>query len=398
MAETRTTHSLSSSSSSLLSWVRAQIGRQPVMLALLTLLAVVLFLAVSGLSRVYHAQREALGNRWFARGVSDLSAGHYDQAVIEFRAALLYSPDDYTYQLNLAEALLGLKRTSEAYSYLINLWDRQPSDGLVNLELARIAAERGETEQAERYYHDAIYSAWPSDQEGKRREARLELIDFLLRNNDRAQAESEVIALEANVGDDAALQARVGNLFVRTLDYERALAAYHASLKSDRHNHAALAGAGLAAFELERYPLAYRYLQGAVAADPSDAESAARLKTTELVLQMDPFQRQISVVQRNRLVVEAFEAAGKRLKDCALQAPAPAAAAGLQSNLAETWEKMKPHITEPGLQRKPDLAEAAMDLVFNIERQNEHQTGGSCGAPTETDQALLLIANMHEGN
>ena len=69
--------------------------------------------------------------------------------------------DDYAYQLNLAEALIGLKRTGEASTYLVNLWDRQPEDGLVNLELARIAVQKGQTEQALRYYHNAIYAAWP---------------------------------------------------------------------------------------------------------------------------------------------------------------------------------------------------------------------------------------------
>ena len=121
---------------------RALPQQQPTLLALLALLAVLFFLAVTGLSRAYHAQRDSLGDRWFTRGVVDLSARHFDSAVMEFRSALLYSRDNYTYQLNLAEALIGLKRTAEASAYLVNLWERQPEDGLVNLELARIAVEK----------------------------------------------------------------------------------------------------------------------------------------------------------------------------------------------------------------------------------------------------------------
>jgi tetratricopeptide (TPR) repeat protein len=375
--------------------LRFYLRQQPVMLALVAGLAVICFLAVTGLSRIYHAQRESLGDRWFARGVADLNAQHFDSAVTEFRAAQLYSRDNYAYQLNLAEALIGLKRTAEASTYLVNLWDRQPDDGLVNLELARIAAQKGQTEQAVRYYHNSIYATWPDNQEGKRRDARLELIEFLLEINARAQAESELIALAENVGDDASLQERVGDLFVRTLDYERAFAAYRLSLKADRHNHAALAGAGWAAFELGRYPEAHRYLQSAVAANPGDTESAARLKTTDLVLQMDPFQRQISMAQRSRIVVEAFAAAGQRIKTCSGQnASGSATPTSSQPSLAESWAKMKPRVTERGLQRDPDLVEKAMDLVFDIERQ----TSASCGAPAGTDLALLLIAELHEGN
>ena len=73
---------------------RALPQQQPTLLALLALLAVLFFLAVTGLSRAYHAQRDSLGDRWFTRGVVDLSARHYDSAVMECRSALLYSRDN----------------------------------------------------------------------------------------------------------------------------------------------------------------------------------------------------------------------------------------------------------------------------------------------------------------
>ncbi|MFZ0284134.1 MAG: tetratricopeptide repeat protein [Terriglobales bacterium] len=372
---------------------RLYLAREPVTLALLLVLAVVLFAGVSGLSRVYHAQQESLGNRWFTRGVADLKAQHFDRAVSEFRIALLYSRDDYSYQLNLAEALIGLKRTNEAYAYLINLWEREPENGRVNLELARIAAQRKQTEPALRYYHNAIYATWPGDQEVERRDARLELINFLLGINAKAQAQSELIALAANLDGDPEQHARAGDLFLQAQDYEHALAEYHLSLRSNHHNPEALAGAGWAAFELGRYPLAQHYLQAAVSANPGDAQSAARLKTVELVLHMDPFRRQISVAERDRIVIEAFEVAGERLKACPLLANSKGTASG-PPNLEESWEKMKPHITQRGLRQDPDLVESAMDLVFNIERQGNTV----CGAPTGTDMALSLIAKLHEGN
>jgi tetratricopeptide (TPR) repeat protein len=259
--------------------LRLYIRQQPVMLAVL---AVICFAAVSGLSRAYHAQRAALGNRWFSRGVADLKARHFDSAVTESRAALLYSPDNYDYQLNLAEALIGLKRTGEAYSYLVNLWDQQPENGQVNLELARIAAQRGQTGQALHYYHNAIYAVWPGDQEEKRRDTRLELIEYLLSIHAQAEEQAELIALEENLGEDPSQQ--VDDLFLRAHDYEHALGAYHISLKSDPRHEAALAGAGLAAFQLGRYPLAERYLQEAVAGNPDDTQSADLLKTTERYL------------------------------------------------------------------------------------------------------------------
>ncbi len=375
---------------------RFYLGRQPATLALLFVLAVVSFLAVSGLSRIYHAQQASLADRWFARGSADLKAQRFERAVGEFRTALLYSRDNYSYQLNLAEALIGLKRTSEAYAYLSNLWDREPGNGLVNLELARIAAQKGQTDQALRYYHNAIYATWSGDQEVERRDARLELIEFLLSINAKPQAQSELIALAANLDGDPSQHARAGDLFLRAQDYEHALAEYRLSLRSDHHNPAALAGAGWAAFELGRYALAQRYLQAAASADPGDAQSGARLQVAELVLKMDPFRRQISAAERDRIVMASFATAGERLKACPAVGKSRGAVpqAGGPQSLTENWEHMRPLITERGLRKDPDLVETAMEMVFNIERQSNIV----CGPPTGTDMALLLIARLHEGN
>jgi len=368
------------------------LGRRPVLLALLFLAAIVFFFVVSALSRAFHAQQAALADRWFGRGVADLKAKRYDIAVLDFRSALRYSRDDYSCQLDLAQALMGQGKTNEAHAYLINLWDRQPENGFVNLELARIAARQGETDKALRYYHNAIYATWPDDQEASRRFTRLELIEYLLKINAKAQAQAELIALEANIGRDAGLQAQLGDLFVRTQDYEHGLAAYRLSLKSEPHNHAALAGAGLAAFNLGQYPVAERYLQEAIAADPEDAASAAQLKTVEDVLLMDPLRRGVSASERARTVMEDFEVAGSRLKSCLTPTSSPQLPS-LQT-LAGNWEKMKPRLSERVLRRDPDLVEEAMGLVFSIERQ----TNTACGTPTGADKALLLIARLHEGS
>ncbi len=367
--------------------------REPAMLAILTLAAIFFFLTVTGISRIFHAQQDALAARWSERGVNDLNAHRYDAAIPEFRAALLYSRDDFDFRLGLAQALMGLHRTAEAYTYLINLWGRRPENGLVNVELARVAAERGETDQALRYYHNAIYASWPSGQESQARETRFELVAYLLKINAKAQAESELISLAAYLGDDATQQTRLGEQFLRIQDNERALAAFRRTLTADAHNPAALAGAGTAAYDLGRYPLAQRYLEQAVAATPSDYVINDRLKIATRVLEMDPFRRQIRTAQRDRNVVAAFAAAGERLKACPAAASYAAPGNGRQ-DLASAWAKLKPQVAESGLRRDPDLVNSAMDLVFTIERQASEW----CGTPTTTDSALLLIAKLHEGS
>ncbi len=374
--------------------LRLYFRQQPVMFAWLSVLLIIFFIFVTGLSRTYYAQRQALGSRWFSRGVVDLKAKNYASAVMEFRTALLYSRDNYTYQMNLAEALLGLGHTGEASAYFLNLLDREPEDGLVNLEVARIAAQQGDTKQAVRHYHDAVYAAWSSDQEWQRRDARFELIQLLLRINAKADAQSELIALAENVGDDPAQQQRIGDLFLRAQDYEHALASYRVTLRSNEHNTAALSGAGQAAFNLHRYAEARRYLRAAVAENPQETQSADLLKTTELVLRLDPYRRPISGAERSRAAVEAFAIAGDRLKTCMIPTGPVPGGAPASINLSEQWAALKPKITEENLKRDPELIDSAADMEFRIERQ----ASIFCGTPSGPDLALLLIAKLHEGS
>jgi tetratricopeptide (TPR) repeat protein len=362
-----------------------------VTLALLTSLAVLMFLAVSGLSHLYQAQQLSLAERWSSRGLADLKAERFNPAVTEFRAALRYSRDSYNYQLSLAQALLGLNRTDEADAYLINLWDRQPENGFVNLELARIAAQKGQTSNALRYYHNAIYAIWPGDQEAAARNARLELINYLLQIKAQAQAQAELIVLAATIGENSTEQEQLGELFLRVQDNQKALNAFRFDLRHHPHNQAALAGAGIAAYQLGQYPSAQDYLQEALQISPRDAQSAAWLRKTEFVLDVDPFTKQISAPERTRRVIKAFSVAGNRLKACTASGGVAAAAS---QDLAQQWAKMKPQITARNLRRDNDLVNSAMDLAIGIERK----ANGMCGPPSDQDNALLLIANLHEGN
>jgi tetratricopeptide (TPR) repeat protein len=362
-------------------------------LVVLSILAVVFFLAVTGLSRAYYQQREFFGSRWSARGFADLKSKNYEAAVTDFRSALLYSRDDYSYQLNLVEALIGLNRTGEASAYLLNLWDREPENGVVNLELARIARQHGRMDESIRYYHGAVYSAWPRGQENQRRQARLELIDLLLQIKNQADAQAELIALSANADKDPALQKRVGDSFLRAGDYEHALAAYRTALRVNQHDAATMAGAGYAAFQLQRYPLAQNYLESATAGDSTDAQSAQLLQTTDSVLRMDPYRPQISSAERKKAVIDAFAAAGQRLASCQFPKKGSPSADRSGPSLNDEWNTLKPGITTAGLSSNPDLGDRTMNLVFRIERQ----TSLVCGPPTGTDLALLLIAKLHEG-
>lgn len=385
-----------------------QVRREAVTLAVLSLMAGLLLLGVSALSGVFQMQQNSLANRWASRGARELSARNYRAAETDFRTALRYSSDDYSQQLGLAEALVGLNRVDEAHTYLVSLWDREPENGVVNRELARIAAGKREVRDALRYYHNAVYAIWRVNGETERRSTRWELIKYLLSLNAKAQAQSELISLSAEVGADPTQQMLLGTYFLTVDDPQHAFAAFRENLAVDPRNSGALAGAGEAAFEMDQYSVARSYLRRAVTEAPGNRDSAALLETTEQVIRMDPFRRQLPGLERAKAVLAAFEIAGYRLKSCPAAAsssgvgaaPAPSAAGGKAASpapaptLMDAWKGLKPKITQRNLRGNPDLVDEAMDLVFNIERQ----ANGNCGAGSPTDTALLLISKMHEGS
>jgi tetratricopeptide (TPR) repeat protein len=372
-----------------LTWYSA---REPRVIVVLCAIAIASFFVVSGLSGFYRRELAERGVLWSARGRSELLAGRFAQAAGDFQAALTYSRNDYEYELNLAQALVALHRTEEARAYLISLWQRQPENGSVNLELARIYAKKDDVTESLRYYHNAIYAVWNGNTEAQQLAVRLELVSFLLDHKAFNLAESELIAFGRNVPEDFSLQIHVGDLFMRVPDYERALTIYQQALKLERHNSDALAKAGQAAFELGQYQLAERYLTSVIAAEPNDAHSLELLRICKLIPTMNPYNF-FTTAKRDHIVLSDFAAAGERIKSCINSSGKNSSNSSLQGLYAR-WMELKAQLDEHSLRQNPNLTDSAMDLVFNIERE----TSTLCGSPTGDDLLLLLIARNHEGN
>jgi predicted Zn-dependent protease len=372
----------------------------PVILVILTLAAAVSFAAVSHLVARFTANQQARGRTLYAEGLTDAGAAHYNDAIAAFRAALTCDPTNSQYQLSLARALRDSndpRLLDEAESYLLALWQRTPQDASINLALARVAAHRGSIEDATRYYHNAMYGVWNSDPDVNRSKARIELIQFLLKENAPAQAESELMALAPALPPDPAAHLRAAQLFAQAQDYSRALAEYREVLRLDPANLSALIGAGQAAYRSGDYATAQRYLQAAVNANPQDADSRQLLATADLIRRTNPFHSHIADAERNRRIIAAFAQAEERLTECAQQTgvdlkATTATPASPLSALQSRWTAAKPNLARLRSAAETDLPDALMDIVFQIEQQ----TASTCGQPQGLDLALLLISQKRE--
>ena len=359
-----------------------------VLLSLLCLAA--LFFFVGFVTRKFRKTEEQMAQQWYERGAAELMAGHAEAALDPLRTALVYSREKPDYELKLAQALVAGGHYSEAQTYLLALWDRQPGSATVNLELARLAARSGNDADAMRYYEASIYGAWESNGEEKRRAARLELIDFLAAHGRQAEALAETITLSANLPPDPALYNRTGELFLIEKNYDRALAQFRAALQLDPHNADALTGAGRAAYESGDYPVAERYLERANRAAPGNQSTSELLAVVRGVLALNPEAPGLSAQARAERAQHNFELAQARLADCpAPPGSRPDAPLIVLSAQAKTLE---PKLRKNRLARDLDLFNQTVEFSF----QAEQAARAVCGIGSVEDRALVLLARRRE--
>lgn len=352
---------------------------------LLLVVILVAGFAVTGfIARGYKARQQLLAERWFARGDRDLARGAPERSVDEIQTALAFSPDNDAYRLKLALALMRSGKLDEARVHLTNLWEQRPGDATVNLQLARVMARLGDAQDAIRYYHGAIFGVWDSKPLQNREASRFELVNYLLSTNQSAAAQSELIALAAELPPNSAQQVKLGDLMMEAGEPDRAFVAYANARKANRNDVQAALGAARAAFALRRYAEARDYARLALKTNPDLEEATTLEKQAQLVLAADPYAKGINTRGRAERAQAAFEAASDRLDECLSNHADPA----LQNLAAQQKSNFK-RIRVPMLRSDPDLLDSVVRWAYDVERTSE----GTCGAPTGVDTALLILAH-----
>lgn len=362
------------------------IPREYLLLAALVAVIVVFFSATTFAARAYHRKQEQFGAMWYERGQGALRQSRPADAVLDFRNALAYSRDNDEYRLRLAQALMADHRPEEARSHLLALWEKQPGDGTLNLELARLAATWKDTPQAVRYYHAAIYGVWPEEPTSRRWQIRFELSKYLLERDtpaDTKAAQAELVALAGVLPpQDADLQMQLGTLFVRANLYPRALTAFQAALAERPNFMPALEAASETAFHLGDYSAARNYLLPIVTQKPKDEHFLELLNLSELVMKLDPSERGLSSQEQARRAAKDIHIATARAQKCA---PADTGVAMLVAQAKDLQR------TERTLASNPEALRKTMDLAFRLEKAS-----ASCAPASLEDKALGLVAQPQE--
>jgi tetratricopeptide (TPR) repeat protein len=369
---------------------RNVIIREPLLVGILVLITLAFSALTHSYTQAYDRRRTELAKEWFVRGNQELSNNRPTAAIEDFRTALLYAPENWDHRLHLAEALTLANRTNQAFDYYLSLWQSNPRNGTVNLQLARLTARTGETSEAERYFNGAIFGDWTDHAAEHRRDALFGLINLYLEHGNTGNAESQLLILSANLPEEPALHCRVADLYTRVGDYQRALEHYRQSLRLDPQYLPAVRGAGEANFRMGDYHAAQNYLSRVARQDESDAEARKLLGVTQTVLSLNPFEHGIRESEKMKRSLRVFDIAGKRLQSCNVAQGTPESSS--HASLLEAWKKWRPNANYGYLSRHTD----GIGTLFDFSATIEKQTQPLCGEPTPEDSAVLAIARLHE--
>jgi len=329
-----------------------------------------LFVFDTFLEKAEQAESLAEAQRLYHEGEALLRKGRANYAAERFRNALTFARENPGYELALAQALLESGKLHDAEVVVSSVLERDPTDGPANLTMARILAKEGKQGDASSYYHRAIYGHWPEGAAGERLKVRLELIDLLSRENDKADLLAELLPLQ-NEKLDLNARERIARLYLQAGSPNRAAELYRGILHENPSNSDAFAGLGAAEFALGNYRTAHVDFLVASRRNPANAEVKKQLDLSSEVLALDPSLRGLSAKERYQRSQHLLDLARQSLSHCSdTSAPDDGQNAPLR----------------PG--RENEATEANLDLAEKIWQARK----ADCKLPiSDQDEALSLV-------
>jgi tetratricopeptide (TPR) repeat protein len=265
---------------------------------------------------VESAETKASAERAYAKGSRLLEQGNAVAAIDSLREAHALERQNPQYSLELVSALIAADRTREAAPVLDSVLSLEPNDGEANLIAARLAVKTGMFVDAQAYYHRAIYGQWGEAADRQRQAVRMELINLLVRKNDRQELLGELIELAAQPSLSLDVQRRIAELFLVADAPGRAAAIYQMLIDHDPKDMEAYGGLGNAELRLGRYRAAHDAYERVFLGEPNNSEVRAHLQVLNLVTQLDPTLRQLTSLEKYRRSIRILQMVRESLERC----------------------------------------------------------------------------------
>lgn len=369
--------------------------------ALLTLVGVTLALTVVTyfFFSSFRRHRLVLESRWFARGQMAMQVERPHDAVEDFRSALSLSPGNRVYEASLAQALAEAGQTNEAFSYFSTLRDTEPGDGMLNLQLARLAVKKNDPALAISFYQSALNGDWLAEGIVRRREARLEMARYLILQHQPAQAQMQLLTAEGNALDTPSAMNQIAALLEQANFQTDALAAYKRARQHAPPNSLemlqALLGESRVAESLGEYTRALEAREHYVAhvhqvRNPPQpaAAAAAALNRLQRLVDIDPLPN-LPPQQRARRLITDARIARKRYQACLAPIEIVAKNSTGLTSLTGQWQSF----SRLSMMRLTNSS-SAQNALASLIGQTESLANELCGTPTGDDALLLQLATV----
>jgi predicted Zn-dependent protease len=363
-------------------------------LSILSLLlgTVVLFAVTLFLFRSFSMHRADLAHQWSERGQAAMQAGKPEDAIVALRTALTYAPGTPEYEQLLAQALGEAGHIDESTQYFMGLWEAEPGNGFINLELARLAAKRNDHAAAVNFYRASIYGTWEGDGVPRRAEVRLELARYLIAQHQLPAARLELLIAGGNAPGDYDRDMAIAGLLEQAQDANDAWTYYQRAAADRPDDLAALEAGGRLAYQVGDYEEAHRLLtrvhfESEANHAVENPEDVAMMNDAARILELMPLPK-LSARERTGRTLAARAIAKQRFDDCSAQYPPTMKAPPSLDALSARWAGPDGTESAAALLRDPDLQDAAMRLVYDT----EILTDKICNSATGDDALLLRLA------
>ena len=338
-----------------------------------------LLLVDTALAKVDSTERKAVAAREYRAGSQLLTEGSIKAAVEHLRTAATLDAQNPAYATALAEATLADGRPDAAEQMLLPVLERYDTAGAPNLAMARVLMKEGRIDEAESYYHRAIYARWPRGA-NQSAVARFELIDVLAGTASKHDLLAELLPIQDDSTVSIAQRKHIAHLFVTAGSPARAIAIFRDVLKRDPRDADAYQGLAEAALSVGDFSTARADLLAAQKLVPEDSATIqSRISVIDTVVTLDPTQRGLSMAEQYRRAKNLVQMTLASVRKC-LGAQSPEVAA-----LDSTGSTLVSSAAAAGQAQSIDQTLLLAEQLWTLQR-------GKCTAAPKPG-ALALVQN-----
>jgi tetratricopeptide (TPR) repeat protein len=243
-------------------------------------------------------RREAQDHSMTGRNLLD--QGKAEQAVTEFTRAHTLQRSNREYRLALGEAQLAARDFPAAAATTDELLEENSNEGRANLLMARVLVAQNRLDDADAYYHRAIYGTWPSEAANEPHRVRLELARMLARRGNNRELLSELLLLQNAPALDVSTRKLIATLLLQTGSAERAADAYRAILRENAGDVEAHLSLAQAEVLMGNYRSAENAVMAALRREPYNENIQAEFRRVVKLASLDPTVRHISSAEKLR--------------------------------------------------------------------------------------------------